>query len=183
MWMDPYMHIFKPLYKNPITQLAQIRDTIWSFNCQLPSNVSQIYNITLQFYQHAHSHIMPIINEIPKANKFVKLSITLTIFEFQLPSIFFSLSAANRLPSHTSINAKIYTERWTHTRGWGWRWICTERQREGDTQSSNKEREWRCMGFQFFIFKTFSLEGFSCPCITPFRYGPKMGHKNSFLII
>jgi len=59
---------------------------------------------------------MPIINDILKANKFAKFSITLTIFEFQLPSIFFSLSAANRLPSHTSINAKTFTERWTYER-------------------------------------------------------------------
>ena len=58
-----------------------------------------------------------------------------------------------------------------------------QRQREGDTESSNREIEWRCLGFQFFIFITFSSKEQSCPRITPFSYGPKMGHKNSFLII
>ena len=75
----------------------------------------KIHNITLQFYQHAHSHKKPIEKNITKDNKFAKLRITLTIFELN-PPIFFSLSAATGLPSHTSINEK-HAQREGHTQG------------------------------------------------------------------
>ena len=114
----------------------------------------KIHNITLQFYQHAHSHKSPIEKNITKDNKFAKLRITLTIFEFN-PPIFFSLSAATGLPSHTSINEK-HAQREGHTRGQDGDGEIDgdgdgQRHREENSEScSNREREKGRVWFSIF---------------------------------
>ena len=152
----------------------------------------KIHNITLQFYQHAHSHKKPIDKNITKDNKFAKLWITLTTFEFN-PPIFFSLSAATGLPSHTSINEKQAQR--GHTRGqdgdgeidgdwrnwWRWRWTETQRGKRWEL-FEQREREWVSLVFNFHL-KKFNSKGQSRPRLTPFKYGSEIGLQNSFHII
>jgi len=58
------------------------------------------------------------------------------------------------------------------------------RETERGTYSKFEQREIvEVSRFSIFHFKIFNSEGQSPPRITPFRYGPEMGHKNSFPIV